>query len=328
MSERGQITIVGLGAIGASMGLAIREKASDVRIVGHDKDLGIANLAKRKGAVDKAEWNLIAACEDADLVILAIPSAEIPDTLRALAAHLKEGCVLTDTADVKMPVMGWAQEILSDAVDFVGGDPMVLSDARGLEGARADLFAGAWYCLTPSREAGERAVKLVADLVELLGARGYFVDPMEHDGLMAGVAHLPVVSSVILANTLGEEIQGKEMKWLREVALRGVPAPVYEEASSYTDLCLSNRENILRWLDAYVDRLDDFRQALAREDGERLAEIMGRTLEARESWEKESPEVKNPMDLVERSPWRLFLGGLAADRLSRAKDRGDKKRDR
>lgn len=327
MSEHGQITIVGLGAIGASMGLAIKEKASDVRVVGHDKDLGIANLAKRKGAVDKAEWNLISACEDADLVILAIPSAEIPDTLQALADQLRQGCVLTDTADVKVPVMNWAREILPDAVEFVGGDPMVFPEERGLEGARADLFAGAWYCLTPSEEAGERAVKLVADMVELLGARGYFVDPVEHDGLMAGAAHLPVVSGIGLANTLNEEIQRKEMKWLRKAALRSVPAPAYEEASSYASLCLSNRENILRWLDSYIGRLDDFRQALSKEDGEQLAEILERTLEARESWEEESPEFENPMDMVDRSPWRLFLGGLAADRLRGDKD-GDKKRKR
>ncbi len=106
-----RITIVGLGLIGNSIGLALTQGQRKFEVVGHDKDNKAAGQSRKIKAVDKTEWNLISACDGADLVILALPAIAIRDTMQALAHELKPGCVVMDTASVKAPVQRWADEI-------------------------------------------------------------------------------------------------------------------------------------------------------------------------------------------------------------------------
>ena len=94
------ITIVGLGLIGTSMGLALRQAGVASAVIGHDKDLAVANQARKREAVDKVDWNLISACEKADLVILAVPLDAIEPTLKAIGPYLRPGCVVIDTANL------------------------------------------------------------------------------------------------------------------------------------------------------------------------------------------------------------------------------------
>ena len=116
MTDRIQVAIVGTGCIGTSIGLALSQSDQPFYIVGHDKDLSHAKTARKLKAVDKTDWNLIGACEGADVIVLAIPMNGIEDTLRAVAPHLKEGCVVTDTATLKGQVVTWAEEILPETV--------------------------------------------------------------------------------------------------------------------------------------------------------------------------------------------------------------------
>ena len=129
MTEKVQITIVGTGSIGTSIGLALRQSEEPLSIVGHDKDPRHAGTAKKLNAVDKTDWNLIGACETADIVILAIPMTGIEDTLRALAPHLKEGCVVTDTASLKGQVVEWAGQLL-DALAYCHGRGVLHRDIK------------------------------------------------------------------------------------------------------------------------------------------------------------------------------------------------------
>jgi prephenate dehydrogenase len=119
------VTIVGAGVIGTSLGLALKQVQDPPRLIAHDKDLGVAQAGVKKGAFDKAEWNLINACERADLIILAIPLNSIRSTLEALASEVKQGVVITDTAHNKMPVLAWAKELLPAHAHFIGGNPLV-----------------------------------------------------------------------------------------------------------------------------------------------------------------------------------------------------------
>ena len=102
---KSRITIIGLGLIGGSIGLALKKAKVDVEIVGHDKDSGVANRAQKRGAVDRTDWNLHGACDGASLIFLAIPLAGIKDTLAALGTSLGSGVIVSDTATSKAPVM-------------------------------------------------------------------------------------------------------------------------------------------------------------------------------------------------------------------------------
>ncbi len=135
MANKLQISIIGLGLIGASAGLALRRHADKVTVVGHDRDTGVAGRAKSAGAVERTEWNLINAASQADRILLALPANEIRETLKVIAGDLRAGCLILDTADVKAPVLQWAAELLPAEVGFVGGHPIVLTESLDPAGA-------------------------------------------------------------------------------------------------------------------------------------------------------------------------------------------------
>ena len=297
-----RITIVGLGFIGGSIGLALHQAEADFEVIGHDRERGAANQAKKIGAVDKTDWNLVSACEDADLIVIAVPVGGIKDTLAAIGPYLKSGCLITDTASIKSPVIEWAEEILPEEVNFVGGDPIV-SDAGtsgGIDAARADLFSGAVYCLTPAPGADPNAVRLASDFVYLLGAKPYFLNPLEHDGLMAGVDHLPFVLSAALLGVATESASWREMRKLAGGAFENATRFVSADPTTYRDACLVNRENIVRWIDAWSGKLGELKETILAGDAEKLERIFKEALIARQrwlrareegNWEEQSPEM-------------------------------------
>lgn len=288
-----RITIVGLGLIGGSMGLALRQSGNDYEIVGHDREHAVAGKAHKLGAVSKTEWNLISACEKADLIIIATPVMAIKETLTAIAPYLKPGCLVTDTASIKGPVMAWAKEILPGAVNFVGGDPIISQEGSlptGIEGARADLFQGGFYCLTPSSEVAPQAVQLATDLVHLLGARPFFLDAAEHDGLVAGVDHLPFVLSAALLGTTVSSPTWREMRKLAGDAFQSATHFSSGDAATYRDACLTNGENIVRWIDACLARLEELREVIAAQEAEKLEETFEEFMSARDKWLRDRAE--------------------------------------
>ena len=281
-----RITIVGLGFIGGSIGLALHQAEAKFEVVGHDRERGAANKAKKIGAVDKTDWNLVSACEDADLIVIAIPVGGIKDTLAAIGPYLKPGCLITDTASIKSPVIEWAEEILPKEVNFVGGDPIV-GDAgteEGIDAARADLFSGAVYCLAPAVGAAPDAVRLASDFVYLLGAKPYFLDPLEHDGLMAGVDHLPFVLSAALLSVATESPSWREMRRLAGGAFENATRFVSADPATYRDACLVNSENIVRWIDACSDKMGELKETILDEDAEKLEQVFEEAMIARMRW--------------------------------------------
>ena len=313
MTEKAQISIVGLGCIGTSIGLALQQTETPLRIVGHDKETDHAATARKLKAVEKTDWNLIGACEGADVVILAIPMNAIEDTVRALAPHLKAGCVVTDTASLKAQVVGWAEDILPETVTFVGGNPVVASSGTGPDAADAELFRGKLYCITPGPDANPDAVSLITNLVSVMGGQPYYLDPAEHDGLMAGVEHLPRALALALVNGAVQGAGWREMRKLAGGSFEQLSALVGEDPDALSSLLLANKDNLLRWLDAYALALREVRDLVAQGESEPMAQYIDQAVVARHQWLQDRrnkfSEVK-PVD-VERGGFmrQLLLGG-------------------
>ena len=284
MPEKLQVAIVGLGLIGASAGLALHQYQEKLTVVGHDPSPELSSKAKRAGAVDRTEWNMISAVANADRVILALPVSEIRFTLDAIKGDLRPGCIVVDTADVKAPVMQWAAELLPPEVHFVGGHPIVLSDTLEPGGARADLFQGKIFCLTPSSSTDSTAVQLAADVAEAVGAKPYFLDAEEHDGLAAGVEHLPGLMAAVLMSVTSGSHGWKDM---RKLASNQFYASTLLTARSGKEAIagpLANREHVVHWLDAAIAELTSFREQLARGEADELAGQVDQALAANYSW--------------------------------------------
>jgi prephenate dehydrogenase len=313
LAEKIQITIVGTGCIGTSMGLALRQSEQSLYIVGHDKEPKHAAAALRMKAVDKTDWNLIGACENADLIILATPLNGIEETLRALAPYFKEGSVVTDTASLKEQVLQWSQDLLPETVNFIGGNPVVTSTGSGPEAADADLFRDNLYCITPAPGAHPDAVGLVSNLVTVMGAHPYYLDAAEHDGLMAGVEHLPLALALALTNGTMHEAGWGEMRKLAGGSYERISALIGEDPDALSSLLLSNRRNLTRWLDTYILVLEEVRDLVANGETEPLAQSVDRAQTARRQWLRDRrdrfSEVRPSAEVERGSFMRQFLIG-------------------
>jgi prephenate dehydrogenase len=283
---RPKVTIIGLGLIGASIGMALREAESDFQLVGHDKDGAVSKKARDMGAVEKTEWNLVSATEGADLVIMATPTMAIKETFEAIAPYLSPDCVVTDTSSVKVQVLQWADDLLPQTVHFVGGDPMVSSDDTGIDAARADLFTGATYCIVPSLRAHPAAVELVTSMVRSVGAFPFFLGAAEHDGQIVGVEHLPMMAATALLMTTTQSSAARDISRLPSRTFWRATHLSSTDPATYRDICLTNSENISRWIDLYIERLKDLQQRLSAADAETWENLFAELINERARWQR------------------------------------------
>lgn len=285
MSTLIQITIVGLGLIGTSFGLALkRQKRDDLRIVGHDKTEAALKAAKNKGAIDISHWNLIRACEEADIILLAVPPTGVILSLEALRQDLKPGCLLLDTAPIKTPILA-AAAALPENVYFVGGNPILLYEGgRTSAEASPALFDNAPWALCPTPTLSPDAVSTVADLVTMIGAQPFFLDAAEHDGLMAAVDGLPVVLAAALLNVAGKNQTWREMRRLAGKQFEAASYLPEQGPADFTTALLSNNASVVHWLEQMIAHLQEWKTALAAGDESALAQNFTRASELRNQW--------------------------------------------
>lgn len=289
-----QITFIGLGQIGASMGLALAPHKDKITRIGHDKDSNVENNALKKGVVDKIEHNLPRAVRDARLVVLSLPISEIRETLEFIAPDLKEGTVVLDTAPVKSDVAKWAKEILPEGCHYVGllpaiGAEFLRDEKSGLDSARVDLFSKGIFLVSTLPDTPGEAVQLASDFVRLLDATPMLTDILESDGIVATVHLLPQLAAAALVN-----ITVDQPGWLDARKIAGRPYVVTTESAARHDdvyslymLALQNRANVVRALDTLIAALRDMRDDIENGDEESLKDRLISARNGRENWMNE-----------------------------------------
>ncbi len=291
-----RITIVGMGLIGTSIGMGLKQaKLDHIEIVGTDIDSAAIGKAKRKGALDKASRNLLDSVDGAGVVIIATPVMAIKETMELIGSHLDEGCIVTDTGSTKSVVMEWAKEHLPSSVNFVGGHPMAGKEESGPDGAEATLFQGASYCIIPGEGAKSESVKSVVNLAELLGAIPFFMGAKEHDSFAAAASHLPMILSTMLVTSTMESSSWDEIAKLAASGYRDTSRLASGDPEMSRDICLTNSEEIIYWIDEYIRRLYDFRNKVKEGNGEKIIEVFIKAWEARGRWLAGVPKRKNPL---------------------------------
>ncbi len=286
-----QITIVGMGQIGTSIGLALTNQKELVYRVGHDVDIRYARLAEKMGALDKVAINLPSAIREADLILLSLPTDQIRSTIEVVAKDMKEGAVLMDTAPVKEIIASWAKEFLQAGRHYVGLTPVLnpaylQSHDSGVEAAHADLFReGMIVIVAPPRTASE-AIKLASDLTRRLGATPLFAEPVEVDSLMAATHILPQLLGAALLNITIDQPGWREGRKLAGRAYAEVSGTIVQlgEAGALSSSAVYAGENMIRVLDGAIAALQTFRHDLTNHDNAALAERLERARKGREHW--------------------------------------------
>jgi prephenate dehydrogenase len=276
------VAILGLGLMGASLGMAVR--ATDRNVVGYDRDQGVTEQALAYGAIDICARTAQDAVAEAELVVLAAPVLAIRDLLEAIREALPSGALVTDVGSVKSPVTVWAKEYLPEPDLFVGGHPMTGREQSGVEAALPDLYTGCVWCLTPSTFTAPSAVRGVAGLTRELGAHPYLLDTATHDTLAAVVSHLPLIAATALVLTASRSTHWPAAQALAAGGFRDTTRVAGGNSSMARDICLTNQQAILDMLDEYQETLVRLRRQIAAGDQAALLQTFQLAVEERETW--------------------------------------------
>lgn len=268
-----QVTIIGLGLIGGSLGLAFTQGKLVPEVIGVDTDQEALALGVEMQAIHHGTTNAAAVLPDSDLVVLATPVGAIPAVVTAIIPYLKPGCILTDVGSTKQDTVALMEESLPDTVFFVGGHPMAGAETSGIGGADRYLFENAVYLLTPTPRTSAAAVATVRSLVEAIGARVITLPPAEHDLIVAAVSHLPHVAAAALVHTVGELARDyPHLLTLAAGGFRDTTRIAGANPVMWRDICLHNKEMLLKMLGYFRRELDRLEQMVTRADGSRLKE--------------------------------------------------------
>lgn len=286
-----QITIIGLGQIGTSVGLALADHTDLVYRVGHDRKFEIAKQAEKLGAVDKVSNNLPHAVENADLVLLSLPMDQIRETMAFIAQDLKDGAVVIDTGPGKETTASWAAELFPEGRHYIGLTPVINAAylhavESGIDAAREDLFDDGMMAIVAPPRSSSEAIKLAADFTRLIGAIPYFADPAEVDGIVAHTHILPQLLAAGLLNATVDQPGWHDSSKMAGRAFAEVTAPVahLSEPQTIGAAVFLNRENVLRSIDTTIAALQSLRADIAEGNQKALNEKLERARQGRERW--------------------------------------------
>ncbi len=265
------VGIVGLGLIGGSLGLDLRQRG--YRVLGVSRRPETCDRAQARGAVDAAsdDWALLAAAE---VIVLCTPLDVLTQTVEQLRPHLRQETVLTDVGSVKQPIVSAIAPLWPN---FVGGHPMAGTSDQGIEAAQFQLFAHRPYVLTPTPETPAGAIAPVQTLVEDLGAKLYLCDPAEHDRAVAWISHLPVMVSTSLIQACRQEPSATVRQLAQQLASSGFrDTSRVGGGNSELGLLMAryNRTALLDSLQAYRTTLEQVTASIEAEDWSALQTLL------------------------------------------------------
>lgn len=269
MKSLRQVSIIGLGLLGGSVALAVRQRMPGVQVVGYSHRAATRRKAKALGISTQVVGDLAAATATADLVILATPIFTFEEYFADLSRTVPPGCIVTDVGSTKLLPHQWAEQRLGNSARYVGSHPIAGSEQRGVEFARDDLFDTARCILTATPATDRTAMKLLKDFWSALGCSMRVMSPAEHDRVYANISHLPHVIAAGLVNASDDE----DMKFAGKGFLDSTRISS-GPASIWTDVLLANRENIAAGLDRTIAELSRLQAAIRDGQRDRITELL------------------------------------------------------
>ena len=263
------ITVVGLGLIGGSMAMALK-KLGPRKIWGVDIDREVLRKAEKTKVIDGGFTEGASVLPTSDLVIICLYPSEIGGFIRKNMPFFKPNAVLTDIGGLKQSIISEIRHCLRPDLDFVGGHPLAGREGSGFAQATAEIWQGANYILTPAG-ARKESVLLLEKMIKGLGCHAViYMDPEEHDRIIALTSHLPhvVAAALMTSNYLAnpEKFIGGSFRDATRVAVMNV--------NLWSELLLENKDNVLRQIDIFLHKISKIKQALQKQDATALKHIL------------------------------------------------------
>jgi prephenate dehydrogenase len=281
----GKVTIVGVGLIGASLGLALKRAGVVDAVYGVGRSKANLDQAIAMGAID-AVISLEEAAKQSQVIVLCVPVAQMRATFNALEPFLEPHTLITDAGSTKSDVILAAKEVLGKkACQFVPAHPIAGGAQHGAAAAKADLFEGKQTIICQLQENAKADVELMTQFWESTGARIRKIGAVQHDAIFAAVSHLPHVLSYALMVSVMNSEDAQEKLQHAGAGFRDFTRIAASSPEMWRDICLANRTAILKEMDQYLSVAGHLRELIANEDAAGLEKIFAKASKARQEWD-------------------------------------------
>jgi prephenate dehydrogenase len=285
MAKLGKLVVCGVGLIGGSFALALKQAGYVEQVVGMGRNRGTLEEALQLGLIDEIGSDWASALQGADLVLLGMPVGQMPPVMAALVPHLAPGTVVTDGGSTKGDVEAAARAVFGNKIgQFVPGHPIAGAEKSGPGAALADLYQGRRVVLTPLAENGPQAVATVQSAWEACGAWVSALTADAHDRVFAAVSHLPHLLAYALVHDIASRDNAAQLFDFAAGGFRDFTRIASSHPEMWRDICLANRPALLQELDAYMAQLLRLRVLLAGSDGPGLEALFDTARTARDAW--------------------------------------------
>ncbi|MBB6217662.1 prephenate dehydrogenase [Anaerosolibacter carboniphilus] len=273
MENFSKICIVGLGLMGGSMGLGLKQKGFRGQIIGYDLSNESMLDAKTLGAIDVIAENMEQAVADAQLVVIAVPIGYYVQVLKEVSFHIREGTIITDVGSVKSYVSKIAKAYLPENISFVGGHPMAGSEKDGIKAANPFLYENAYYFLTPAADTAKGDIQKLENVVKMLGAYPVVISCEEHDQIVSQISHLPHFVAVVLVNMV---TQNYGISYLPFVGggFRDTTRIASGNPAMWKDIFFFNRDKLLQGIVNLEESVTELKEMIINDQEEAVLEYL------------------------------------------------------
>lgn len=280
-----KIVIVGVGLIGGSFALALKQAGAVKTVVGMGRSPGVLARAQELGIIDAVAQSAQQAMQGADLVLIAAPVAQTGPILATLLPWLEPHTIITDAGSTKSDVVAAARAVLGERIaQFVPGHPIAGRESNGPDAALAGLYRGKKTVITALPENPAASVERVAQAWRLCGAIIHRLAPEEHDKVFAAVSHLPHLLAYALVDDIAAKPHADLLFQYAASGFRDFTRIAGSSPEMWRDISMANRDALLVELDAYLAQLTKLRAMLAASDAAALEGVYANAQHARRNW--------------------------------------------
>jgi prephenate dehydrogenase len=278
-----RLCVVGVGLIGGSFALGLKEAGLVERVVGVDRDAANLDLALFTGLIDEASFSLEEGVKGADCIFIAVPVGAMPDIFRQLSPLWQNDVLYTDAGSTKSDVLGALAEAHGSVPpNFVPGHPIAGAETSGASAARSGLFEGRRVILTPIAETSVVSLGMARALWEGVGAWVSVMEPIHHDEILAATSHLPHVLSFALAAMLGRHDEEQDIFAYAAGGLRDFTRIAGSDPAMWRDICIANKDQLLPLIEEYRLALGEVTDKIRAGDSDQLIQIFADARNARQ----------------------------------------------
>jgi prephenate dehydrogenase len=281
-SNYGTVTVIGVGLIGASLGLALKKAGVVNKVLGVGRSSANLDQALKMGAID-AVVDLVEAVKQSDVIVLCIPVAQMRVVFEVIEPHLESRTMITDAGSTKGDVILAAKEVLGKkACQFVPAHPIAGGAQHGASAAKADLFQGKQTILCPLQENSTQDTDLIEGFWQSIGSIVKKISNVQHDAIYAAVSHLPhILSYALMASVVNSEDAEQKLRHVG-AGFKDFTRIAASSPEMWRDICLGNRTAVLKELDQYLLIVNHMRKLISENDGAGLEKLFDKASKARQ----------------------------------------------